>query len=323
MEILRHAYFRVTRDADFTVSDEADDLLRAVEDELRRRRFGEVVRLEVVARHGAADARLPDRAAGRCEEEQVVDVDGLLDLQDLWRSTSWTASASCATRPGHRCRSPSRPSTRTAAPTCSPPCARATSSCTIHTTRSRAAWSASSQQAVDDPDVLAHQDDRVPDLGRLGAGAVADRGGGARQAGGLPRGAEGALRRAAQHRLGRARWKRRAPTSCTACRGSRPTRRRCSSCAARAAACATTCTSVPATTTRRPRASTRTSGSSRATATLTADVAELFNTLTGAARAPGYRKAMVAPERMRDGLLDEIRKTIEATSSPDRRPGSS
>ena len=47
MEILRHDYFRVTRDADFTVSDEADDLLRAVEDELRRRRFGEVVRLEI------------------------------------------------------------------------------------------------------------------------------------------------------------------------------------------------------------------------------------------------------------------------------------
>ena len=36
MEILRHDVFRVTRDADFKVSDEADDLLRAVEDELRR-----------------------------------------------------------------------------------------------------------------------------------------------------------------------------------------------------------------------------------------------------------------------------------------------
>src|SRR3954453_840809 len=39
MEIVDHAVFRVTRDADFTVSDEADDLVRAVEDELRRRRF--------------------------------------------------------------------------------------------------------------------------------------------------------------------------------------------------------------------------------------------------------------------------------------------
>src|SRR3954452_2764353 len=49
MEIVRHDCFRVTRDADFTVSDEADDLVRAVEDELRRRRFGEVVRLEVAS----------------------------------------------------------------------------------------------------------------------------------------------------------------------------------------------------------------------------------------------------------------------------------
>ena len=63
MEILRHDFFRVTRDADFTVSDEADDLLRAVEDELRRRRFGEVVRLEVGLDDGPGHARLPDRAA--------------------------------------------------------------------------------------------------------------------------------------------------------------------------------------------------------------------------------------------------------------------
>ena len=51
MEIVDTAVFRVTRDADFTVSDEADDLLQAVEDELRRRRFGEVVRVEVEAGH--------------------------------------------------------------------------------------------------------------------------------------------------------------------------------------------------------------------------------------------------------------------------------
>ena len=44
MEIVDYDVFRVTRDADFTVADEADDLLRAVEEELRRRRFGEVVR---------------------------------------------------------------------------------------------------------------------------------------------------------------------------------------------------------------------------------------------------------------------------------------
>ena len=49
MEVLEHHLFRVTRNADFTVEeDEADDLVEfAIEEELRRRRFGEAVRLEV------------------------------------------------------------------------------------------------------------------------------------------------------------------------------------------------------------------------------------------------------------------------------------
>ena len=47
VEVIDYGFFRVTRDADFTVSDEADDLLEAVQEELRRRKFGEVVRLEI------------------------------------------------------------------------------------------------------------------------------------------------------------------------------------------------------------------------------------------------------------------------------------
>jgi len=82
MEILGYDLFRVTRDADFDVSDEADDLLRAVEDELRRRRFGEVVRLEVGA---SMDAEMRARLVDWLEvaPTQVYDVDGLLDLSDL------------------------------------------------------------------------------------------------------------------------------------------------------------------------------------------------------------------------------------------------
>lgn len=81
-EILGHAPFRVTRDADFTVSDEADDLLLAVEDELRRRRFGEVVRVEV----GAGIMReLREELIESLEIEprDLYEVDGLLDLGDL------------------------------------------------------------------------------------------------------------------------------------------------------------------------------------------------------------------------------------------------
>src|SRR6202012_3437586 len=84
MEIISHDLFRVTRDADFEISDEADDLLRAVENELRRRRFGEVVRLEVGA---TMDRGLRTNLIEwlAVDEVQVYDVEGLLDLGDLWQ----------------------------------------------------------------------------------------------------------------------------------------------------------------------------------------------------------------------------------------------
>nr|WP_245602399.1 polyphosphate kinase 1 [Solirubrobacter soli] len=83
MEILDKHVFRVTRDADFSVSDDADDLLQAVEEELRARRFGEAVRVEVGA--GMSDAML-DQISRALEvgAEDVFKVDGLLDLNDLW-----------------------------------------------------------------------------------------------------------------------------------------------------------------------------------------------------------------------------------------------
>jgi polyphosphate kinase len=81
-EVVDHGYFRVTRDTDFTVSDEADDLLQAVQDELRRRRFGEVVRLEIAAgMNSKLRAQLID--ALRLEAREVYDVDGLIDLADV------------------------------------------------------------------------------------------------------------------------------------------------------------------------------------------------------------------------------------------------
>jgi polyphosphate kinase len=83
MEIVDVDVFRVTRDADFTIDDEADDLLRAVEQELRRRRFGEVVRVEVGA--GMSHRlREPLVRALEIDEGELFEVDGLLDLKDLW-----------------------------------------------------------------------------------------------------------------------------------------------------------------------------------------------------------------------------------------------
>ncbi len=83
MEIGEQAVFRVARDADFEVSDEADDLLEAVELEVRRRRFGEVVRLEVSSADVALDARPARRRASTRSSSQVYPVDGMLDLADL------------------------------------------------------------------------------------------------------------------------------------------------------------------------------------------------------------------------------------------------
>ncbi len=83
MEIVDSSYFRVTRDTDYDVSDEADDLLQAVEDELRRRRFGEVVRVEIGK---AMNPRLREQLvrALQIDEGQAYEVDGLIGLNDLW-----------------------------------------------------------------------------------------------------------------------------------------------------------------------------------------------------------------------------------------------
>ena len=82
MEIAERAVFRVTRDADFEVSDEADDLLEAVELELQRRRFGDVVRLEVAS--SMSDEMLRRLEHGLdVSSERVYKVRGLLDLAEL------------------------------------------------------------------------------------------------------------------------------------------------------------------------------------------------------------------------------------------------
>ena len=80
--IVERAVFRVTRDADFEVSDDAADLLEAVESQLRKRRFGDVVRVEVSA---SASAEMVDRLALGlgAEESQIYRIESPLDLADL------------------------------------------------------------------------------------------------------------------------------------------------------------------------------------------------------------------------------------------------
>jgi polyphosphate kinase len=84
MEILDHHPFRVTRNADLTLEEEeADDLLEAVEMEVRRRRFGRAVRLEI-------DSTMSDEVLELLVRELDLDGDdvyeyaGPLDLGGLW-----------------------------------------------------------------------------------------------------------------------------------------------------------------------------------------------------------------------------------------------
>ncbi len=83
MEILDHHLFRVTRNADIAVEeDEADDLLLAIEEELRKRRFGEVVRLEVERSMPWHTRGLLQKGLG-LEGSDVYEIAGTLDLADL------------------------------------------------------------------------------------------------------------------------------------------------------------------------------------------------------------------------------------------------
>ncbi|HWH15611.1 MAG TPA: polyphosphate kinase 1 [Miltoncostaeaceae bacterium] len=86
MEIRSSLQFRVTRDADFSISDDVDDLVGAVEDQLRQRRFGHAVRLEV---RTGAPADLVDEvtAALGVEARDIYEVPGVLDLTCLFALT--------------------------------------------------------------------------------------------------------------------------------------------------------------------------------------------------------------------------------------------
>ncbi|MCU0523283.1 MAG: polyphosphate kinase 1 [Elainella sp. Prado103] len=84
MSIQEYYLFRITRDADLEVAeDDADDLLQAIEQELRKRRLGgSVVRIEI-------QSSMPEALREMLMQEkkvsanQVYEIDGLLNLKDL------------------------------------------------------------------------------------------------------------------------------------------------------------------------------------------------------------------------------------------------
>jgi polyphosphate kinase len=102
MNIQEYGFFRVTRDADLEVQEyDADDLLLAIEQELRKRRLGGfVVRLELQA--GMSETlREPLTEEFELTDNEIYEVEGILNLKDLFslmglplpalKDTPWTA----------------------------------------------------------------------------------------------------------------------------------------------------------------------------------------------------------------------------------------
>ena len=85
MTIHERHLFRVTRNADLELEeDEADDLLLAIEEELRRRRFGEAVRLEVDQGMPASMRQILEKGVG-VDPEDCYETPGMLDHTGLWQ----------------------------------------------------------------------------------------------------------------------------------------------------------------------------------------------------------------------------------------------
>ncbi|HEY7598830.1 MAG TPA: polyphosphate kinase 1 [Candidatus Limnocylindrales bacterium] len=83
MEIVEHHLFRVTRNADIELEEEeAPDLMAAIEEELRKRRFGRVVRLEIERSMPHPTRALLMRGLG-IEQDDVYEIAGMLDLTAL------------------------------------------------------------------------------------------------------------------------------------------------------------------------------------------------------------------------------------------------
>ena len=76
-------FFRVLRDSDIEIEEEAEDLVRLFETMIKRRRLGNVIRLSIERRHARAAALVPDATSSSVDPDDVDVVDGILGLADV------------------------------------------------------------------------------------------------------------------------------------------------------------------------------------------------------------------------------------------------
>jgi polyphosphate kinase len=311
MEIVEHAMFRVTRDADFEVSDEADDLLQAVEAELRRRRFGEVVRVEVGDGMQPGLRDLLVRALG-VEPEDVFVVDGLMDLADLMQLYGETGYAELRDPPWVPV---NPPQLRTESGSNDVLAAMREGDVLVH--HPYDSWSSTVgrliEQAVDDPDVLAikltvyRTSSDTPLMPALVEASE--------------KGKEAVCLvelKARGDEQANVRWARKLEEAGVHVVYGLPalkTHVKCVLIVRREGDGVRHYVHIGTGNYHPKTARLYTDfGLFTCDPEIAADVADMFNGLTGFARHTGYRKVLVAPQFLRDGILEEIERTIEAHS---------
>jgi polyphosphate kinase len=312
MEVLDHDFFRVTRDADFTVSDEADDLLRAVEHELRRRRFGEVVRVEV---GGGMNAQLRDELTTALEVEprDVYAVDGPLDLKDMWQIVNLPGFADLREPPWTPVTHPRLRDEDGEAPDVMGEIRRG--DILVHHPYDSFATSVERfvEQAVEDPDVLAIKQTvyRTSDDSPLVPALIRATEQG-KQAVCL---VELKARFDERANIGWARALEEAGVHVVYGHPSLKTHAKCVLVVRREGDGVRNYVHVGTGNYHPTTARLYTDfGLFTCDEKIGADVADMFNFLTGYARPRRYRKVLVAPNFLREGILDEIERTIEAHS---------